>query len=74
MIYDINDIKGNEPKGLDLWFQRFLLTTISVTIARAVYGVVIDIIEFFKKIGVFLSLPFKFVQFFVQSLTRSDKR
>ena len=74
MIYDMNDIKGNEPKGLDLWFQRFLLTTFGVTTARAVYGVVIDIIVFFMKIGVFLSLPFKFVQFFIQSLTRSNKR
>ena len=71
MIYDIDDIKGEEPKGFELWFHRFLLDVFGETAAKIIYGLIIRTIVFFKKIGLFLSLPFKFVQFFIQSLTRS---
>lgn len=75
MIYDINDNKDEEPKGFELRFQLFLLNMFGVTAAKAIYGIVINIIAFFMKIGVFLSLPFKFVQFFIQSLkSRSESK
>ena len=74
MIYDIDDIKGEEPKGFDRQFQHFLLNVFGETAARAIYGIVINIIAFFMKIGVFLSLPFKFVQFFILALRERSSR
>jgi hypothetical protein len=52
---------------MDSWFQRFLLAVFPPRVAEAVYGIVIDIIVVFAKIGVLLSLPFKAVQFWIQS-------
>ena len=74
MIYDIDDIKGEEPKGFELRFHRFLLDVFGETAARAIYGIIINIIAFFMKIGIFLSLPFKFVQFFILALRERSSR
>ena len=52
---------------IDRWFQRFLFNVFGQTAAKAIYGTVISIIAFFKKIALFLSLPFKFVQFWIES-------
>jgi hypothetical protein len=52
---------------MDSWFKQFLLAVFPPRVAEAVYGIVIDIIVVFAKIGVFLSLPFKAVQFWIQS-------
>lgn len=74
MIYDINDIKGRGPKGFELRFQRFLLNVFGETAAKAIYCAIINIIAFIMKIGVFLSLPFKFVQFFILALREQSSR
>ena len=70
--YDINDIKRQEGT-LDTRFQRFLSATFPDKLARGIYCVVIDIIALFAKIGVVFFLPFKFVQFWLQSWEKHNK-
>ncbi len=56
----------------DRWFQQILLSCFSDKAASAIYGTVVDIIAFFAKIGIFLMLPFKFIQFFIRSWKRQN--
>jgi hypothetical protein len=51
---------------MDSWFQRFLLSIFPPRVAEVLYGIVIDIIVAFAKIGLYLSLPFKAVQLWIQ--------
>ena len=67
MIFDIDDIKGDELKGFERTFVRFLLGTFGITATIIIYNSILKIITFFRIIGVYLSMPFKFVQFWKES-------
>ena len=54
-------------------FQQFLIKHFSYGTAKRIYGFVLEIVVFFKKMGLFLSLPFKFVQFFRESWKERSK-
>ena len=51
---------------MDKAFQKILLTLFSSSEAEAIYGFVINVIAFFRKIGVYLTLPFVMVRKFCQ--------
>lgn len=63
---------NKEPKS-DSSYQNFLLRHFSGQIAQKIYGATIDGIAFLAKLGVYLVLPFKFIQFFVQRWRRHSK-
>ncbi len=67
--YNSEDLWGERPAGnrVDQWYQRLLFDAFSESTAKKIYGVTIDTIAFFLKVGVYLTLPFKFLQFFRQS-------
>lgn len=51
---------------MDKLFKKILLTLFSPEVAKAIYGFVIDVIAFFWKIWIYLTLPFVFVREFCQ--------
>lgn len=67
--YNSNDLWNKEAAGnsVDSRFQRFLLRNFSAGTAKMLYCIVIETIALFAKIGVYLILPFKAIQFFCQS-------
>lgn len=66
-LYDIDDIRGEEPKGVDRWFQHMLLSIFSVRTSRSIYGTVINIIAFFAKVWLWITIPFVFFSFWKKS-------
>ena len=73
-VYDINDIKDEKPKGIDLWFQRLLYRNFSERTAKSIYKTVILIIAFFRKVGLVLSLPIMFFRFFGQEYRKERQK
>ena len=71
--YRLNRNTPPERNATDSWFQRILLTSFSERTAAAIYGIAIDVLAFFAKIGVYISLPFKFLQLFRQSWRQNGK-
>ena len=65
--FDIDDIRGEKPKGIDRWFQRMLLSIFSERTARGIYGAAIDIIAFFAKVWMWVTIPFVFLTFWKKS-------
>lgn len=72
--YDSGDGGGNEPGGFDFWFQRFLYNHFSERTARCIYNCCISLVAFLCKIGLFLTLPFKFVQFWIEEYRKQNKK
>ena len=64
--HDRNDISGGEPRGFDRQVQRFLFSHFSEQTAKTIYCLGIRIVAFFRKVGLFLTLPFKFIQFWIE--------
>ena len=61
---------------MDEGFKNILLTLFPPSVAEAIYGFAIDVIALFRKIGVYLTLPFVFVRKLCQNykeLTRKQK-
>ena len=54
-------------------FLQFLIKHFSYRTSRLIYCFVIDIVVCFKKIVLFLSLPFKFFQFFWESFNKHSE-
>lgn len=67
MAYEEIDIKPKEDNECDGWYKRLLLRLFSHNTAESIYCLTIDFIAFLAKIGLILTLPFKFIQFFIES-------
>ena len=70
MAYEEYWLRKSDPElenELDLKFKQFLTANLSEDSARKLYSIGIDTITILAIIGVFLSLPIKFLQFFRQS-------
>ena len=67
MAYEYHDIDSLKTAGRPAWYVRLLLALFPRRIAEAVAHVGVDLISAIRIIGVYLSLPFKFLQFFRQS-------
>lgn len=72
--YDINDIKGSEPTEPFARLARMLRTFCSENVTKAICYTLIAVCAFFKKVGLVLSLPFKFVQFWIEAYRENSRK
>lgn len=72
--FDRNNLKGNEPHGFDLWIQRFLLKYFSERTAKSIYSFGLNLLAFFRKLALLFSLPFKFIQFWIEEFKKNSKK
>lgn len=70
--YDINDLRGSVPRPGR--FARLLHSLFGYNGGKAAYGLCIDIAAFVKRIGIFLALPFKFIQFTVEEYKKTKNQ
>ena len=57
-------------RAMDEWLQYVLLDLFKPSVAKAIYGGVIDIIAWFRILWLFLTLPFVFIEKVWQNLTK----
>ncbi len=71
-----NDLWPQQAAGnrVDQWYQRLLFSNFSDATAKKLYGATIRTIAIFLKLGIVLSLPFKFLQFFRQSMAEQKNK
>ncbi len=67
MAYEYHDINSIKSADRPTWYVRLLLALFPRRVAEAIAHAVVDLISALRIIGVYLSLPFKFLQFFRQS-------
>lgn len=67
MAYEYHDIDSLKTADRPAWYVRLLLALFPRKIAEAIAHAFIDLISALRIIGVYLTLPFKFIQFFRQS-------
>ncbi len=67
MAYEYHDINSIKSDDRPAWYVRLLLALFPRRVAEAIAHAVVDLISALRIIGVYLSLPFKFLQFFRQS-------
>lgn len=67
MAYEYHDIDSLKTADRPAWYVRLLLALFPRKIAEAIAHAFIDLISALRNIGVYLTLPFKFIQFFRQS-------
>lgn len=67
MAYEYHDIDSLKANDRPVWYARLLLALFPRKIAEAFAHAFIDLISAVRVIGVYLTLPFKFIQFFRQS-------
>ena len=73
MAYEYNDIDSLRTADRPAWYVRLLLALFPRKIAEAIGHAVIDLISAHRIIGVYITLPFKFLQFFRQSWRKQSK-
>ncbi len=59
---------------VDQWYQRLLFANFSDATAKKLYGATIRAVAIFLKLGIVLSLPFKYLQFFRQTLAEQNNK
>ncbi|MBD5337349.1 MAG: hypothetical protein HDR95_08620 [Bacteroides sp.] len=67
MAYEYHDIDSLRTADRPAWYVRLLLALFPRRISEAIGHAVIDLISALRIIGVYITLPFKFLQFFRQS-------
>lgn len=74
MAYEYHDMDSLKAKDRPAWYVRLLLALFPRRIAEAIAHAVVDLISALRILGVYLSLPFKFLQFFCQSWRKQNAK
>ena len=74
MAYEYNDIDSLRTADRPAWYVRLLLALFPRKIAEAIGHAVIYLISALRIIGVYITFPFKFLQFFRQSWRKQSKK
>ena len=67
MAYEYHDIDSLRTADRPAWYVRLLLALFPRRIAESIGHAVIDLISAIRIVGVYITFPFKFLQFFSQS-------
>lgn len=67
MAYESHDFDSLRTAKRPAWYVRLLFALFPHKLAKAIGHAVIDLISALRIVGVYINLPFKFLQFFRQS-------